>query len=376
MILSILSWLIVIVYILLILRFYYAWIQMNGSKETDHSLQKISIVIAIRNEEENLKQLFNSILKLNYPKSHFELICINDHSEDSSLELLELFRKNNPDIDMTILSLDTNEKGKKAALKKAYTIAKHDIIQCTDGDCILPINWLQYCSSAFSNREIKLLSGGIKLGHDVSVFQKIQALELMSLIASGGAAIGSKNPIMSNGANMAFRKEILDNVSEDALHSNLASGDDVFLLQKVKQAYGPTAISFIKNPDYWVTTKPERDIKAWINQRIRWVSKSSGYSDRFLIITSLFVFLSNFVLILLFISSFFHIQHLVTLGYLSILKTITDFIFLKQSAKDSSQVSLLKWFVPFSFIYPFFISYSAIAGQFMGFTWKNRVYKK
>lgn len=376
MIIIFISWFLVLLYVLLILRFYWSWTQLEVKEINTTKNQKISIVIAIRNEEEQLAALFKSIRNLDYPKSHYEVILVNDHSDDLSLFLIKQFKSSNSELDICITSLSEKETGKKEALKNAFSKAKYAIIQCTDGDCILPKYWLQHCAMAFENHKTKLISGGIKLIHDRSFFQRIQSLELLSLIASGGAAIGMQKPIMSNGANMAFRKEILEIKNEDVLKSHLASGDDVFLLQEVKKVYGAEAISFIKNQSYWVETKAEQKVSEWINQRLRWVSKSAGYKDQFLIFTSLLVFLSNLLLVLLSLGSFFYSQLTFTLLYLFILKGITDYIFLKQSAADSSQKHLLKWFIPLNFIYPFFISYTAIAGQFKGFTWKDRVYKK
>lgn len=376
MIIISISWFLVLLYILLILRFYWSWTQLEIQEINTTKSHKISIVIAIRNEEKQLAELFKSIINLDYPKSHYEVILINDHSNDSSLFLMDQFKSSNTEIDIHISSLIKKESGKKAALKNAFSKAKYDIIQCTDGDCILPKYWLQHCAKAFENHKTKLISGGIKLTPDPSFFKSIQSLEILSLIASGAAAIGIEKPIMSNGANMAFRKEILEIKNEDVLKSHLASGDDVFLLQEVKKAFGSESISFIKNQNYWVETKAEPRISEWINQRLRWVSKSAGYKDHFLIFTSLLVFLANLALIILLLGSFFYLQLASTLLYLFILKGITDYIFLKQSASDSSQKYLLKWFIPLNFIYPFFITYTAIAGQFKGFTWKNRVYKK
>lgn len=376
MILTIFSWIIVLIYAFVIQGFYWSWRKIPVSKQSSSSLNKISIVIAIRNEEENIPALFQSIQKLDYPKNLFEVILIDDHSDDASLKLMEQFKSSNPEIDMSIQTLPESETGKKMALKQAYALANYEIIQCTDGDCILPISWLQECAEAFKNKEIKLISGGIKLYQESGLFQKIQALELLSLIASGGAAIGIHKPIMCNGANMAFRKEILEQLTEEAIKYQYASGDDVFLLQEVKRRFGPKAISFIKSTNYWLTTKAEREVSGWLNQRIRWVSKSSGYQDAFLLFTSLLVFLVNFNLLLLLIGSIFNPQLLSTLAYIFILKGVTDFIFLKQATKDSSQKHLLSYFIPLNLAYPFFISYTAILGQFKGFTWKGRDYKK
>lgn len=376
MILILLSWFMVLLYVFVILRFYWAWTKIQDTNPKPSSLRKISIAIAIRNEEDNLARLFQSIQNLDYPKNNFEVIFINDHSNDSSLRLLEEFRRSNTEIDLTLHSLSSQETGKKRALRKAFSLAKYDIIQCTDGDCEFSRSWLQKCSKAFENQETKLISGGIIINHNPSIFQKMQALELLSLIASSGAAIGLQSPIICNGANMAFRKEILLEKNEEAMNYKYTSGDDVFLLQEVKRRFGPGAISFIKDQNYWIKTTAETNVSEWLNQRMRWVSKSAGYKDAFLIFTSLLVFLVNLNLVILAIGAFVNTQLLSTLAYIFILKGFADFIFLKQATSDSSQKHLLGFFIPLNLFYPFFITYTAILGQFKGFIWKGRIYKK
>lgn len=376
MIFILISWWIVLLYVLVILRFYWAWIQIKDKEIRLPYQKKISIIIAIRNEEEHLAKLFQSLTNLNYSKSNFEVILVNDHSDDNSSNLMEQFKCSNSEMDITLSSLSNNEIGKKTALKTAFSLAKYDIIQCTDGDCEIPRSWLQICASAFEDNDIKMISGGIELKHNSSIFQRMQALELLSLIASGGAAIGMQKPIMCNGANMAFRKEILKLENKETNDNQYASGDDVFFLEALNKRLGANAISFIKNHGYWVKTIVEPKVSGWINQRIRWVSKSKGYKDAFLIFTSLLVLFTNLTLIILFIAAFFNFQLASTLLYLFLLKGLTDFIFLKQASSDSLQKHLLKFFIPMSFIYPFFISYTAIVGQFKSFTWKDRNYKK
>ncbi|HRB26332.1 MAG TPA: glycosyltransferase, partial [Bacteroidia bacterium] len=85
-----------------------------------------SIVIAVRNEQANLERLLHSLAELNYKKSDFEIIIVDDHSEDGTAtmatQLLDLFKLNG-----TVVSLQ-NSKGKKAAIAEGVKMCKAEVI--------------------------------------------------------------------------------------------------------------------------------------------------------------------------------------------------------------------------------------------------------
>jgi cellulose synthase/poly-beta-1,6-N-acetylglucosamine synthase-like glycosyltransferase len=125
-------------------------------------------------------------------------------------------------------------------------------------------------------------------------FQKAQTLEFISLIGSGAGAIGLKHPIMCNGANLAYEKSVF---KEKMLEKKFVSGEDVFLLHNLKKEYRDE-ILFLKNKDAIVQTNCLNNAKEFLNQRIRWQSKSKSYFDRDSIIVSLIVFFANSILLL------------------------------------------------------------------------------
>ena len=179
---------------------------------------------------------------------------------------------------------------------------------------------------------------------------------------------------MSNGANLAFRKEVLKKIDADKLQTHTASGDDMFLMLEVKRVFGPTSILFLKNENHFVSTPAVKTWKDLLEQRIRWVSKSNHYKDGFLLASSWIIFLQNLALVLILLASLFYTPLFHTLIYIWILKALIDFAFLQNICKFSSQKKLLKLYPLMALIYPFFISYTAIIGQFASFSWKGRKY--
>ena len=189
-------------YLLLILKYTIGWYKTQKKEDIDF-VPKVSVVIALRNEEHHVERLLKALQSLIYPHNKIEFILVNDHSSDNTFELLQEAVINN----LVLINMKA-EEGKKKAILKAVTVARGEIIITTDADCIFCPNWVQTLVSYFSNDNIKLVSAPVTYEKQANIFQKLQALEFTSLIASGAGAIGSGSPIFCNGANMAYRKEI------------------------------------------------------------------------------------------------------------------------------------------------------------------------
>ncbi len=113
----------------------------------------ISVIVAARNEAKNLERLLISIFNQSY--ENFELIVVNDRSEDNSLEILQKFKKNNPTKNFSFISVvekPKNWNGKKYALQIGIKAAKNEIILLTDADC-LPKDrfWIEKMANSFIN---------------------------------------------------------------------------------------------------------------------------------------------------------------------------------------------------------------------------------
>ncbi|MCK5776274.1 MAG: glycosyltransferase, partial [Bacteroidales bacterium] len=270
------SWLICLAYLSWISLLFVSWLKPKDThiKNNDKPIG-ISIVIAIRNESANLPLLLTSISQLDYPHHLFEVIFIDDHSEDNSKEIINTFIKDYTQITIKYLALGEDNFGKKTALYEAYKQTNNNIIITTDGDVELPIEWLTNTAKAFQDPNILMVLGGVKINHSASFIGDFQALELLSLIASGAGAARLKHPIMSNGANISFRKKILNQLNKDALRPNIPSGDDMFLMLETKRKFGAESIIFLKDISHFIHTSPITSWKELINQRTRWVSKSA-----------------------------------------------------------------------------------------------------
>ena len=332
----------------------------------------VSVVIAVRNEESNIINLIEDLSCQDFPKELFNIIIIDDHSEDNTFELIKNSQKKYSNL--VIRSLPDNKFGKKNAINFGVSFSSSEIILTTDADCRLNSKWLLTMVSDFQDENVKLVSGPVNFFKTKSIFQEIQCLEFLSLIGSGAGAIGINKPIFCNGANMAYKRNAyLEVVS--SLNTSIASGDDVFLLHSIKKRF-PYSIRFKAHSSAIVFTHSFESIKDFVNQRKRWAAKTTSFKDLYTVYTSVVVFLVNvFSLFLLLVSLYnFNLIYIFLLFFL--IKNMVDFYFLRNILSFFERKDLLKWAFPFQIVYSFYIVFISIISQLKTFKWKNRNYSK
>lgn len=356
-------------YVVLIIKFRFGWNKIKKQKHTVFT-PSVSVVIAMRNEEKEVERLLKNLSEQIYPIEKFNIILVNDHSTDNTLNLLIKSDLNN----LKIIDLIDGEHGKKDAIKKAVSIADSEIILASDADCSFTPYWTQTMVNYFVDEKVKFVSGPVAYYKENGVFKNMQALEFISLIASGAGAIGAGNAIFCNGANMAYRRNIFLEVNSFDL-DNMASGDDVFLLHSVKSKY-PDAIAFVKNKHAIVTTYSMNTFRAFINQRKRWVAKSSSYKDFTTIYTSYIVLLVNLLIVSLFVMSLLDMKLIKLFLLLYFVKFFSDIILLYPSFKFFKRKDLIKWVFPFELFYSFYIVLISVLSFTNKFEWKGRMHNK
>ncbi len=355
----------------------------------------ISIIIAARNEERNIGTCIESLQKQDYPKELFEVIVVNDQSEDATSGIIESYEQLNL-IDIKQL-ITLGEGGKKAAISLGVSKAKGDFILITDADCLVPPTWISEFNRCFNETEALFITGPVMLKPETGFFNKFQCLEFNSLIASTAGYIGINKPVMCNGANMGYSvstyQELLCAKSDkpeqaDILRSNITSGDDVFLMLSMKRKFGAESITFLNSASAIVFTHTQPDIKHFIAQRIRWVSKSNGYRDHDVIVSAISIYSFNLIcfllipatLVLPFFKTTGNLVYTLAIflltGLLLIAKTTVDYMLLAAYSKVYGQKQLLKFLPVFEFIVIAYTTMIGALGGFMPFKWKGRLFRK
>ena len=337
-----------VLYLILISIFMIGWWRTpyfvpRANKITD---SKISIIVACRNEEANLPHLLSALTQQSY--QNFELILVNDHSEDNTLTLIETSKGKFPNF----LVVNATDFGKKNAIKEGILKATADLIVTTDADCIPSTKWLESIVNFQHVFPIDLIICPVKLSNHQNFFSQLQSLEFTSLVASGAGAAGAGMPILCNGANLAFTKSAWLQ-SQGELHEDELSGDDVFLLLSIKKRGG--VIRFLKSESAIVETESASSLSSFIKQRKRWASKSPSYTDWVLIYTACVVFAMSVLQLFLLISSFFEPCFWQLFSIVLVFKYLIDLVIL-YSVKRFFQLKRV-WFYALilSVLYPFYV---------------------
>lgn len=352
-------------YAVLIMKYIHGWNRLKPNPEkTRNADVPVTVVVAVRNEENNIRNLIQDLANQHYPDELYEVIIVNDHSEDNTEEIIQAMTEKLPAL--KFLNLKNGEHGKKAAIRIGVLHAAGKFILTTDADCRIPDNWIASYTNYYSRHQPKLLLGPVKIAGK-TVFSQLQQLEMLSLMGSAAGSAGLNRPILSNGANMGFEKAIYHNAD---LKNMVPTGDDIFLLEYVKKQH-PSQISFIGWEQAIIETKAT-NFYDFFHQRLRWASKSKYLRTKDIQITGWMVALSNAMLFLCLPLGFIDPQlYLVYAGGL-ILKSIPEYILIKKAASFFHQHEVLKYFIPVQLIYPIYATTFAFLGIFMPYRWKNR----
>lgn len=330
----------------------------------------ISVIIPVRNEADTITRLLDTLSKQDYAAENFEVVVINDHSSDKTEEVVNAWTKQNPEISLALLNQGAEHQGKKAALTRGIGHAKGEIVITTDADCIVQSGWLTSITDAF-DRDVQLVVGAVKLRDDHSFFSKLQVVEFASLVGTGVATLGCGIPTMCNGANLAFRKSVFEEVNGYQGAEHIASGDDEFLLRKVAACY-PKGVRFNPLPTGVVEAKAATSLREFFQQRIRWAGKWKAHGIGFSSALAFFIFIFHALTILLPVLAGLQFLSWTVALTLLIGKLVLEAVFLFPILRFCTGRFYLLIFLLLQFIYPFYVVGFGLAANFLRTEWKGR----
>jgi len=348
-----------ILLILLLLGYYHTAKQSYSNVKADG----VSVIVAFRNEVENLPELIKTFNSQTLPVVQWEVIFVDDNSSDASISVINSNPKN---FRFKLIQLSGVE-GKKHAIIEGVKNTRYNLIAITDADCTPSKFWLD---SLVEHGDIALIQRPVMVAPSYSIANMFEALDYASLMAVSAGSFGLGRPVIAASANLTFRKDLVG-VNETTLQTDISSGDDMFLLHTAKQNKG-NKLMFNLGANGFVTTKFEGGFSGFIRRRKRWASKASNYKDFDTILVATVVLLFNLSIVFFALGSLLEFISIYNLLIALVVKIFTDFPLLFVFLKRTKQLKLMLVFLPLQFIYPFYISYSAIAGLFGGQIWKGR----
>lgn len=357
------------IYFLMLLSIIYAAQRTKEYKITRNNIPKkgFSILIAFKNEAANLKPLINSLNKLSYPLSDFEVIFINDHSSDKGKNIIE----KNVEVPYQLLDSQSIKKSsKKEALETGVKHARFEYILTTDADCEVPKKWLSAYNHLIQEKKPKMILGPVKYRDGRSFIEQFQIIEFLSLQAFTMGSLKMGSPFLANGANLCFEKKSFLEVNGYYGNKHIASGDDIFLLEKFRKAY-KEKILFLKSSDAIITTYAQKNWNSLLHQKLRWASKSRKTNNLMGLSVGIIILFTNLFSLLLYF--FLWINPFFLLFYAS--KFIIDWFLIRQINTFYKNQLFLKAFIYSYLVYPFYTFLIILTLYKKNYIWKDNKYK-
>ena len=337
---------------------------------TPEVLPKVSIIVAARNEEKNIKQCVEKCAVQDYPNDKFEVIVVNDRSEDSTAELIEKITatyKNVRLINITELPEEYVNSGKKHALKKGIQNAHGEIFLLTDADCFPEPAWIKGIVQYFSEDTGVVVGPSPIIGN--GVINRLIQLDNLSIIAVAAGGIGGGYPILSVGRNFAYRRQVYEEIGGFEKIKDFSSGDDDLLLMLVRK-HTDWKISFASKPESFVYTEPPKTIQEAIKQRMRWASKGLHYTIP-MSLSLVAVFLYNLILFITIPLFFVNLLQSPVPLYSFIIKAVGDFIIIYQATRLLNESRLIKYFPLAALVHIQYLIFFGLYGTFGKVQWKT-----
>jgi len=335
-------------YLFLLLKIYRSLLNIKAFTLSSDPSTFVSIVVACRNEEENLHILLNSITAQDYPKELFEVIIVNDNSTDRTFEIAAGFSGSG-----NIITVNNKSTGKKQALMTGINRSSGNLIITTDADCHMGQRWIKTIAEFYEKYKPDMIICPVKIESGSGFFKRFQELEFLSLQGITAGTSLSGEATMCNGANLSFTREAYENNSDNLIET-IASGDDIFFLHSLKKQRH-SKILWLESVEVMVTTAASPTVRTYLKQRRRWLSKGKAYNDLFTIILAFVTFGTIMLQLSLLVAGFFNPLFWWISLIILLLKSVPDYLILRNTLSRYSRRQLMSWFLPAQIVYPFYV---------------------
>lgn len=249
-----------------------------GTVSTAAPSKPVSIIVCAFNEEANLIKNLPLLLNQDYLKNgkpYFEVIVVNDNSQDDTFYLLNRMAEEYPHLHVINLTQEAKLiPGKKFPLSMGIKSARCENILLTDADCTpASVHWLKHMAARFdSGKEIVLGFGAYNrypgwLNRQIRFETAHTAMQYLSYALAG-------IPYMGVGRNLAYKRDLFIKNKGFSSHHHLLSGDDDLFINQVANGSN-TGICI--HPDAFTYSEPKRTREEWHYQKKRHLSTGKYY---------------------------------------------------------------------------------------------------
>lgn len=374
LILSFIIFAIIASYVVMLWRFAKGWKSLL-KVENEAVPVSVTVIVPARNEKANIRACLTDLLRQDYPHGYFQLVVVDDGSEDGTATIAQEMTARHPNLTV----MQAKGTGKKQALQQAIDATESELIATVDADCRISPTWLSSMVAARQQDGVNMVLGPVVLTPATTLFQRIQRMEFLAIMGVTGGSAAMGRPVMANGANLLFDRRAFVEAGGYSGSEN-PSGDDVFLMLKMKgQGTGDEGrgITFVKDPSALVSTSPMPSLGAFWQQRKRWLSKKSGYTDNHVKTTATLTYLANLGgLVALVLAPFIFPSTAADLVLSALLlKTLADLLFIRMVARDLMPSCSIWEIIPAELFILIYTSLLGIVGNVREYRWKGRAVK-
>jgi glycosyltransferase involved in cell wall biosynthesis len=283
-----------------------AYLKIKKEETTNFNELKISVIVPFKNEENKLPDLLKSLIGIDYPTDTYEIIFVDDNSNDKSEEIIKSFSLVNSRL---IKATDKKILGKKGALEIGIQKAQYDIIAITDADCIVEKDWLKSISNKIS-QGYDLVFGYSPLIKKKLLISKISSYENLKNFILYFTSVELSFPFGATARSLAFKKSAYLKVNGYKNTTETLSGDDDLLIREfVKKNF---KVGYFLDKNSLVYSYPSDSFKDYLLRKSRHVKTSHHYLIKHKIILGIWYFINflSFFSFFLAVISFYFIAPL------------------------------------------------------------------
>jgi len=212
----------------------------------------VSVIVCAYNEEKLLSQCIESLVNQTYAKDKYEIIIVDDESEDRTPEIAKRWVESTKEQLLRIKYIRIKHAGLSVARNTGIKHSEGEIVAFIDGDAVADKNWIKEIVKAFSSdKDVNLVGGSVLLLNNSSEFGKFLYDSVFSLYIE-------QNVI---GTNMSFKREFLGLIDGFNEHFE-RRGDETYIFKKwrhlIKQKITSSAVVYHEVPHSfrgWLKTR-------------------------------------------------------------------------------------------------------------------------
>lgn len=317
--------------------------------------EDFALLVPFARAQDGLKGLLQSLVEQKISWSSGRVLLIADHPPENDLaqvkESIAHYKKLLP----LQLAVNPGIAGKKSALAYGRAQVQVKIIVQSDADVVWEADALAALLQPFAQKDQALVMGYVKMTSENRAVGALAAIDFLSLQAVGHGLAAMQQPLMANGACMAYRSALYDRFQE--VGRSFSSGDDVFLLQAIAKAKAGRISSQLAAR---VSTPAPQSLPAFLRQRVRWGAKSTGYPSVRAKYLAILTASYNATILLLLLAGLLEARYWLMAALIWLPKVWMDGQLLYAFSRDMKEDWSWRNYFGNALVYPFYISLTVL----------------